>query len=214
MDQAEAADSVLLAHYEGLVRKTAARYVGLTLHDYEDICQIFRIKVWKALLAWDPTDKRIVAKIEKGQTESELRDRFVFMCVRNQGKDLVKRRKPETDPLFIEDFTVNSLSSRDQHNDANTTHWTTNFDSKYLSVAEEEVFGVIEGEDIILPPDLTPDERRVLVCMYLDYSQPETALRLGLTAKKVSAAAKSIREKLSDLKPSVEDAAPLLPLAA
>lgn len=193
------ADADIL-HYEGLVRKTAARYVGLVRHDFEDICQVFRLKAWKALLAWDPTDPRIVKKVAAGESEDELRDRFVFMCLRNQGKDLVKRRKPETDPLFIEDFAHSNGHSglHDQREDSSRDR----FESQYLCASEEEVFGEIEGEDIILPGTLSQDERRVLVCMYLDYTQPETALRLGLSAKKVSAAAKSVREKLQHLKPS------------
>ncbi len=202
MDQAEAADSVLLGHYEGLVRKTAGRYVGRVLFDYDDICQIFRVKVWKALLAWDPRDPRILKKIATGMSEDELRDRFVFMCLRNQGKDLVKRRKPETDPLFIEDWAGGAVSSGQWENQREDGNRRDRFESRYLCVGEEEVFGEIEGEDIILPPDLTADERRVLVCMYLDYTQAETALRLGLTAKKVGAAVKGIRRKLGHLNPA------------
>lgn len=208
MDSAEAADSVLLAHYEGLVRKTAARYVGLVLHDFEDICQVFRVKVWKALLAWDPTDPRIRKKLADGQSEDELRDRFVFMCLRNQGKDLVKRRKPETDPLFIEDFAHERGADRGRRDGS----LRDKFEAQYLTAGEDEVFGEIEGDDIVIPSDLTSDERRVLVCMYLDYTQPETAVRLGIPTKKVSAAVKNIRQKLEHLRP-VDGAEPE-PLAA
>jgi len=202
MDHAEAADSVLLSHYEGLVRTTSARYVGQVLYDFDDICQIFRVKVWKALQAWDPNNPTIRRKIAEGKTEIELRDRFVFMCVRNQGKDLVKRRKPETDPLFIEDFAQNERNGA--HGEGAGSASRDRFESRYLCAEEDEVFGEIDGEDILLPSSLTSDERRVLACMYLHYSQPEIALRLGLKPKKVSAAVKAIREKLSDLKPTME----------
>lgn len=196
MDHTKAADPALLGHYEGLVRKTAARYVGLTLHDFEDICQVFRVKVWKALLAWDPTDHRILAKIAKGETEDDLRDRFVFMCVRNQGKDLVKRRKPETDPLFIEDFRAHEQPAGE-----NGPSRTDKFEAQYLAATEEEIFGEIDGEDILLPPGLSQDERRVLVCMYLDLTHAEIQLRLGLSAKQVSAAKRGLKENLQHLKP-------------
>jgi RNA polymerase sigma factor (sigma-70 family) len=199
MDHTKAADPALLGHYEGLVRKTAARYVGLTLHDFEDICQVFRVKVWKALLAWDPTDHRILAKIAKGETEDDLRDRFVFMCLRNQGKDLVKRRKPETDPLFIEDFSHgDGHTGIHDHRESTSRDW---FESRFLCATEEEVFGEINGEDILLPPCLSQDERRVLVCMYLDLTHAEIQLRLGLSAKQVSAAKRGLKENLQHLKP-------------
>lgn len=208
MDQRRAEDPQLLSHYEGLVRKSAARYDGLVLHDFDDICQIFRVKVWKALLAWNPKDPRILKKIakavkEEGRdpkvVEEELRDRFVFMCLRNQGKDLVKRRDPEKDPLFIEDLaqqTEKSVNGNGREGDRRDR-----FDAKYLSVEDEEVFGWLKAKDFPIE-DLTRDERRVLVYMYLDYTQAETALRLGLPGKKVSAAVKSIRTKLADLAPT------------
>lgn len=200
MDHAEAANPTLLAHYEGLVMKTSARYVGKTLHDFDDLCQIFRVKIWKALLAWDPRNPKVLERMRKeGKTEEELRDLYVFMCVRNQGKDLVKRRKPERDPLFIEDFA--HQSERSVNGNGRESNMRDVFDARYLALAEEEVFGHMDG-DVLLPGDLTPDERRVLVCMYLDYTQPETALRLGLPSKKVSAAVRSIKTKMKELAPS------------
>lgn len=191
MDSVEAADSTLLSHYEGLVRTTSSRYVGKTRHDFDDLCQIFRVKVWKALLAWDPTHPRIKKKIKGGETEQEARDAFVFMCVVNQGKDLVKRRKPEHDPLFIEDFASEESNGQDR------------FESRYLSADDEEVFEQVVGDRMDLP-ELTDDERQVLTCMYLRYSQPEIAKRLGMKPKKVSAAVKAIKTKLSHLNPSGE----------
>ena len=73
-----------IAGYEGLVRATAARYVGkVEAMDFDDICSVLRIKVWQALVKFDPA---------KCRTNEEG---FVFMCVRNRCKDLVKRQKPE-----------------------------------------------------------------------------------------------------------------------
>ncbi len=206
MDPVEAADSTLLSHYEGLVRTTSSRYVEKTTWDFDDLCQIFRIKAWKALLAWDPTHPRIQRKIKAGKTEEELRDAFVFMCILNQGKDLVKRRKPENDPLFIEDLAHNSQGKSGLFDSREGTKrdW---FESQYLCADESEVFEAIVGESQQLPDevfDLSPDERQVLVCMYLQYSQPEIAMRLGMKPKKVSAAVKVIKQTFSHLKPTAE----------
>jgi DNA-directed RNA polymerase specialized sigma24 family protein len=203
MDQVEAADPKLLAHYEGLVRTTSNRYVGKVRMDFDDICQVFRVKIWKALLAWDPAEPRIRRKIAEGKfTEDELRDRFVFMCVLNQGKDLTKRRKPENDPLFIEDFAThkNLAHGRTDFAEGNESHW---FEARYLAVDDEDIFGgqddpIASAEEVA---DLNLDERRVLVCMYLQYTQPEIALRLGMSVKKVAACVKSIRAKLKEWDP-------------
>lgn len=182
-----------IRYYEGLVRKTAARYVAFVEEDFDDICAIFRVKIWRALIAFDPE--------RSGMTQ----DDYVFMCVKNQGKDLVKRRK--RDEAFISD-------ERDQGTDA--------FDARYLQRASDDVYGRIEDGVLLLPSTLTETERFVLGLLYLDYSQKEAILLLRLSKREMERAVRAIREKMADWRPSVSEsvvvaldalpAAPLPPL--
>lgn len=182
--QAEASDPDVLQHFEGLVRKTAARYVGIIEDDFEDICQVLRLKVWRALLSFDPKRSRL------------SRDAYVFGCVRNQVKDLLKR--PHRNWLFIEDLTkFEGRGPTDISCD-----FSQRFEQRYLQVREDEVFGEIDEDDPLIPSTLTKNERKVLVCMYLDYSQANTALRLGLSRKEVATSIATIREKMADWHPS------------
>lgn len=185
--------STEIRYYEGLVRKTAARYVPFVEEDFEDICSIFRAKVWRALVSFDPERSRMT------------QDKFVFSCVKNQGKDLVKRRK--RDEAFISD-------ERDQGTDA--------FDARYLQRASDDVYGRIEDGVLLLPSTLTETERFVLGLLYLDYSQKEAILLLRLSKREMERAVRAIREKMADWRPSVSEsvvvaldalpAAPLPPL--
>jgi len=154
--------------------------------DFDDICAVLRIKVWKALEAYDPD-------------RWADRDGYVFMCVRNQGKDLVKRRTPEhiaRDALYIEDVApVHHDSPRENNNGIRDA-----FELRYLSMNGEAFDKVIE-EPLRLPNTLTTNERRVLMLLYLEHRQAEIAPILGLTPSKVKACVKGIREKMADWMP-------------
>lgn len=174
-----------LAHYEGLVHSTAARYVSVmagAAMDFDDICQVLRIKVWKALEVYDPT-------------RWADRDRYVFMCVRNQGKDLVKRRTPDhiaRDSLMIEDVapTVNGNGAiRDA------------FELRYLSSDEEQSYMDVLEEPPMIPSTLTSNERRVLKLLYHEFRQAEMAPILKLSPSQVKGCVKGIRAKMADWAP-------------
>lgn len=202
MEAAAAEDPRLLAHYEGLVRKTAARYAGIMRivgDDFDDVCQVLRLKVWKALLAFEPgrySEDRLVA----------ARDSYVFGCLRNQIKDMLKQAERSKgtprDSYSIEGFTTGRGDRIENPGDAGSER--DRFDSRYLQVREDEVFGEVEADAVLIPSTLNPNERRVLICMYLEYSQPEAALRLGLQRTEVERAVKNIRKKMADWKPSSE----------
>jgi DNA-directed RNA polymerase specialized sigma24 family protein len=76
-----------IAFYEGLVRKTASMIAPLVQEEYDDIVAILRIKVWRALVAYDASRASLPV------------ERYVFMCVTNQKKDILKRKRRHEVPL-------------------------------------------------------------------------------------------------------------------
>jgi len=177
MEATKAADPKLLAHYEGLVRKTAAMYEGIVEDDFDDICQLLRIKVWRALVAFDPTKAR------------QTRDQYVFMCLRNRVKDLVK--KVRRNELYIEDVAPINGDENELRD------W---FEARYLIVAEADVFGELDKP--LIPSTLTEGERRIVAYLYLDYSQVEIAEAEEMSVKEVATQVGGIREKMADWHPS------------
>jgi RNA polymerase sigma factor (sigma-70 family) len=157
--------------YEGLVRKTAGMTFPLVEDEYEDIVQILRLKCWRALESYDPA--RATQTVQG----------YVFMCVRNQVKDLIKKKR--RDELYIED----QRAGGDDH-----------FDGLYL--IDEEPYDAIEAELPLIPSTLTALERGVLALLYEGYKQREVALRLGVPRGEVERAVKAIRSKMGDWRPS------------
>jgi RNA polymerase sigma factor (sigma-70 family) len=162
-----------IAYYEGLIRKTAAIYAPRIQEDYEDIVQILRVKVWRALLAYDPA--RSTQQVEK----------FVFSCVTNQVKDLLKRKRRHE--VYIEDMAVSS--DGDELPDA--------FLHEHLSVGHDEVYGDVEREAPAIPVTLTQAEREVVVRLYLDASHHRAAIVLQLTRSQLETTVDSIRTKMA-----------------
>lgn len=148
----------------------------------EDVQQVLRLKVWRALVAFDPARAR-----------GMNRDRYVFMCLRDQAKDLANKRKRRE--LYIEDLTDDylgdeRLSSRDR------------FDARYLSTTHDENFGAVEDDDLLIPNTLTAAEVEIVVLLYREYKQSEVARRLGLEKREMERAMRSIRQKLADWRPA------------
>lgn len=184
VDRIEAENPRLLAHYEGLVIKTSThrKYEGIKRWDREEVRQLLRIRVWKALLAWDPEEPRTRARLREGKTEEQLRDAYVFGCVTNQMKDLLKRDR-ERD-LLVEDLVEGDPT----------------FEARYLHSEFEATTKAVVAAPLI-PNTLTSDERFVLLCAYNGYNGPETAERLGMTRGQVAMHIREIREKMRDWKP-------------
>lgn len=184
MDRIEAENPALLAHYEGLVIRTSThrKYEGIKRWEREEVRQLLRIRVWKALLAWDPAEPRTRQRLTEGKTITQLRDAYVFGCVTNQMKDLLKRDR-ERD-LLTEDLAESDPT----------------FEARYLhSEFEATTKAVVEGP--LIPNTLTPDERLVLLCAYNGYNGPESAERLDMTRGQVAMHIREIREKMRDWKP-------------
>lgn len=161
-------------YYEGLVRTTArmyARGVGVELEDLE---QVLRFRVWRALEAY-----------EVGRSQAARRS-FVYTCLRNQIKDLVKARVRRNDAgteCYMEDAML--AAGRDA------------FEGQHLVVEPD---GHLD-EAVTLPVTVTSDERQVLALVYVGYSLTETALILGVTPKLVGSRMASIRSKMEDWRP-------------
>jgi RNA polymerase sigma factor (sigma-70 family) len=192
LDRTEASNPTLLKHYEGLVYKTAARYVGFVEEDFEDIQQILRMKVFRALLSYDPTKS------------SMTRDRYVFSCIVNQCKDLVKRKK--RNELFIEDIAPRTSFDDNAAGGVGVSGYRERFELRYLSTDHHIEYGAIEDDDLVIPSTLTPFERQVVVHLYLHFSNTEIAQRMERPKREVDKAVKSVKEKMADWKPSPETA--------
>lgn len=160
-----------IPYYEGLIRRTAAMCAPRVEVEYEDILAIFRIKVWRALEAFDSTRSRMPV------------ERYVFSCVKNQEKDILKRKR--RGELYVED--VSAADAR--------------FEENYLAVEEEDVFADVERELPLIPSTLTLVERQVIVHLYSDLTQRETALMLDLGRSEMERTMRSIRAKMADWRP-------------
>lgn len=173
--------------YEGLIFATAARYAPYLDEELDDIRQVLRVKVWQALEAFDA--KRSPEKPRTPAETEDVRRRFVFSCVKNRVKDLLKEqdrrhRRQNGAQFFIEDLT-DDLGS---------------FEGRYLSAEDPGLFELLEG-GIELPSTLSSTERALVSLLLLDYSRTEIASTMGMTRKKVLAAHKSVREKMADWGP-------------
>lgn len=176
-------DPFQVEFYEGLVRKTSARYAPVVGEEFEDCCQILRIKCWRALESFDAskTDKPV--------------QNYVFSCVRNQVKDLLKRKR--RDEVFIEDIAPSAYAS-----DEGRGAGRERFEAKYLTETEDQAFAELLAETPLIPSTLSDTERKVLVCLYMEYQHREIASALSISMRAVAAAVRAIKEKMADWKPS------------
>lgn len=157
-----------IPYYEGLIRKTAAMCAPRVQEDYEDIVSIFRVKVWRALLTYNP--ERSTMTIE----------RYVFSCVKNQEKDLLKRKRRQ-------EVFCDVMPDVD-------------------AVDHDEVFEDVERELPLIPSTLSLLERQVIVRLYMDVSQREIAEALRLTKADMERTMRSIRDKMADWRPGAQPA--------
>lgn len=184
----------LLPDFEGLVFETARQVVlgGVEL-EFDDVRQLIRIKVWRAIAAFDA----------RRAGTMPLR-RFVFGCVLNLRKDLEKRPRRHNESIE---------RIRERSPDACEGELSDWFDLRYLSVDAEQVYGEIEDE-LRLPSTLDRLERSLVVMTM--QGRPAQAIEsdLGLSCAQRKQAMRIIREKLADWQPSPPRTAPTPPLAA
>lgn len=202
MAQPEAQDPAVLQSYEGLIFATTERWRRFIDEDPEDIRQILRVKVYKALLAY-----------KRGQrphfSEVEARNRWVHQCVRNQVKDLMKRKPRPVES--IEDVAPAELHAEDSHSGVQSRD---RFEFRHLSCGHDDVYGAIEAEAVLVPNTLTVLELQVIVLLYRDYRQSEIARELDLDRRAMDGAMRGIRQKMADWKPGPGAPKPALAVAA
>jgi hypothetical protein len=165
---------------EGLAYETARQIVaeGVEL-ELDDVRQLIRIKIWKAVLAYDGAhEKRMPLR------------RFVFMCVANLRKDMERRPRRFTSSIdALRDYSVYALAGGSGSGNADR------FDARYLSVDAEQVFAGAEDE-LALPGSLTAVERRVIALRMEGRPLFEIDRELGLSRAQRQRMMCSIREQL------------------
>lgn len=181
----EAHDPNVLRLYEGLIFSTARRYSIFVEEDLEDIQQILRVKVFRALESYDG------AKAPARTDGRDPRDAYVFQCVRNQAKDLLKK-KPRHESYIDDSFADEEGSGRD---------WFEH--SIGMATTHDQVYGEIEDDDLVVPNTLTELERQVVCLLYAGYRQSEVARSLCLVKRDMERAMRSIRLKMEDWRPTV-----------
>lgn len=186
MTQPQASIEATLAQFEGLVLETARQIVssGVEL-EFEDIAQLLRIKVWRAVVAYDSAHERRLP----------LRN-FVFGCLYNMRKDILKRPRRYN-------ASVEAARARPAGITEGGAGWADVFDGRYLSIDAEVVYAEVECEEIVLPCTLTAIERRVIALRMAGRLLIEIDAELGLSRSQREAVMVSVRAKLADWAPSV-----------
>lgn len=175
-----------LTYYEGLIYKTSQMLAAVTELEADDIAQLLRIKAWKALNAFDPSRCRTT------------RRKYVFMCIKDQGKDVLKKKR--RGELYIEDLAQTET-------DKGSLQLRDSFDERYLSSSHDSVYGTVDEDDVLIPSTVTRFEKRVLLLLYTgDYKQGEIASRLRAEKREVEKAIRSLRIKFSDWAPGPDEA--------
>jgi RNA polymerase sigma factor (sigma-70 family) len=183
-----------IAHYEGIVRQTAGMFHGMVEEEFEDVCQILRMKAWRALVSFD-VDKATAGKgllHRDGDHKCRCAQcRYVFACIRNQVKDLQKRNRRNL--LFIEDVAPHNANGNGVVRDA--------FEMRYLEMTPDQAYKSVEDE-FALPNTLDSRERKVVAMLYLSFDYGEIASVVGCSHREVSTAVRSIKEKMADWRPT------------
>lgn len=189
-----------IEHYEGIVRQTAGMFFAMVEEEFEDVCQILRMKAWRALVSFDAdkaTAGRGVMHRRGDHTCRCAQCRYVFACIRNQVKDLQKRNRRNL--VFIEDVAPSAPSS-----DKNATV-RDRFESRYLEMTPDQAYKSVEDE-FALPSTLDDRERKVVAMLYLSFDYGEIASVVGCSHREVSTAVRSIKEKMADWRPATRAA--------
>jgi hypothetical protein len=176
-----------IRNYEGLIFSTAIIIAekGVEI-DVDDIRSMLRVKVWRTLLKFDASHESGLA-----------RDNFVFGCLCNYKKDLLKR--PRRFESSVEAIRARRKGGR--RGDVADSDGSDPFDLRYLSVDEDQVYAGV-GDDMPLPSTLTDLERHVVLMMYGDFTMREIDLATGFSRGKREQVVRSIRTKYLDWRPN------------
>jgi DNA-directed RNA polymerase specialized sigma24 family protein len=148
--------------------------------DYDDVLFVPHVEVWRSLVAYDPARSKLPVQ------------RYVFSCVTNQVKDLLKRKRRHE--VYIEDMTV-TMRDGDELGDS--------FTEEYLSVSHDDVYADVERElPPTIPDTLTRLEREVVVRLYIEPNHRKIAVELSLTRAEVDGTVESICTKMAEWSPA------------
>ncbi len=114
----------------------------------------------------------------------------MFSCVKNQEKDLLKRRR--RGEVFFADV-LGDAPSGEEHVDR--------FEGRYLAVDADVVYEEVERELPLIPSTLSELERDVVALLYVDFTRREVQRRLGLSRPELERVTRSIRTKMADWRP-------------
>ena len=181
-----------LQDFEGLVIATARIYAGRLRYEEDDLEQELRVKVWQAMRSYSPTRSPLPIQ------------RYVFTCLTNRIKDM--KRDAAREVARRERFGVSFLHIEDcpVGHDENGRPMGTSasaFESLFMCVERDEVYGQIDCGKFVLPSTLTDVEARVLVLLMLVWSRPEISRRLGISIYELNSVLRRLRIKLADWNP-------------
>jgi DNA-directed RNA polymerase specialized sigma24 family protein len=181
-----------IRYYEGLVAHTATMYLDVLRVEREDLEQVLRFTIWRALENYTATRWNSHGHDANGRS---ARERFAFYCMRNQIKDLLKARgrRDAAKPDWMGDSItgVREVYLEDVASERC-------FEGKYLAQRP----GDRHEDEVMLPATLTGDERQVVVLLYLDFSQAEIARMLSVRPRDIGVRVASVRTKMADWRPA------------
>lgn len=184
-------EDFLIETYEGLISATARRFEEKARHkgvEIDDFTQILRIRVWRAIEAYD------------GERSSMTLRKFVFGCLTNQVKDVLKARSKvealrshRPGEIRLDELTPRSgYDSPLERPDGGDSSKNA---LRFLSTDDEDAQDALDGPD--LPSSLTKDERIVALMLIEDYTYPLIAKQLGCSLVSVRSHISQIRLKMA-----------------
>lgn len=191
--------------YRGLVYKTATLIVGQVVDDFDDVVQVLYIKVWRALVRFDPAAARRGGEPHVQGECRCARCRYVFMCLTDQVKDLKKKRHrgEQSIDVLMQDHRSGGRHAQHTANDARRSRFESRHGLISEDVAEHEL---LEEPDLVLPNTLNRVERKMLALMMDGMRQAEAGRTIGLDRAGVERTVRSLRAKLADWEPTAPTA--------
>lgn len=170
------------------MRKTAADCAPRVEDDFDEICQFLRYKVWKALEAFSKKRVKTTAKF----TPAEQVERFVFACIVNAKKDVLKKKQRGW--LFIDDLAGSPSDAEEFDSLA-----ADRFALRYL--CQDDSFTAFDDDEPRVPSFLDGTEREVALLLYENFNEDEIAARIGRRRKETRAIIADIQQKMIEFAP-------------
>lgn len=167
---------------------TARMFATQVGWEEDDMAQMLRLKVWKAVASFDPSRGLSLERHVFGAITNRIKD-----FKRDAAREVKRRDRYGVMFLHIEDM-------RSAYDDRNVSRQEA-FDARYNFAERDEVYGVIEEGKFVLPAGVTDREASVLVLLMHELSKTEIALRLGIPKPVVYECIDALRQKFADWAP-------------